>query len=257
MKTKNIFRLAVVCVLSIFILACATKKEEVTETPSDELSFSEFDESTTDDGVAIDEIAGDEVAIDDPDNLETEIPDLPGDEQIDEMEEIVDIEDVAGLEEIEEADEIIVDTPAKTPTYQKPVVRKPYSRSKGYPDNPVLGTAADGIYIVKKGDSLWAISRKYGIPVRSLAVANGMSINVPIKIGQKLVIPGVKSEVAPSVSSTGKASVDTSGKTYTVKSGDSYYRIGKKLGVNYLKLMKYNNDTEKSILQPGQVIKVP
>ena len=242
MKTKNIFRLAVVCVLSIFILACASKKEEVTETPSGELSFDEFDETATEDGVTIDEIAGDEVAMDDPDNLEADMIDLPGDEQIDEIEEI---------------DEIIVDTPAEPPTYQKPVTYKPYSRSKGYPDNTVLGTAEDGTYIVKRGDSLWAISRKYGIPVRSLAVANGMSINVPIKIGQKLVIPGVKSEVTPSVGSSVKPSVDPSGKTYTVQSGDSYYKIGKAIGVNYLKLMKYNNDTEKSILQPGQVINLP
>lgn len=253
MKTKNIFRLAVVCTLSIFILACASKKEEISEPTSDELSFSEFDEPTTEDGVTIDEMAGDEVAMDDPDNLETDIPDLPGDDEMDEIEEIVDIEDLDGMEEM---DEVIVDIPAKPPTYQKPVAHKPYSRSKGYPDYPAA-TSSDGIYIVKKGDSLWAISKKYGVPVRSLAVANGMSINVPIKIGQKLVIPGVKNEAAPSVSSPEKPSVDPSGKTYTVKSGDSYYKIGKAIGVNYLKLMKYNNDTEKSILQPGQVIKVP
>ncbi len=253
MKTKYIFRLAILCTLSIFILACASKKEEAIETPSDELSFSEFDEPITEDGVTIDEMAGDEVALDDPDNLETDIPDLPGDEQMDEIEEIVDIEDEAGIEEM---DELIADTPAKPPTYQKPVAYKPYSRSKGYPDYPAA-KSSDGTYIVKRGDSLWAISRKYGIPVRSLAVANGMSINVPIKIGQKLIIPGVKNEVTPSVSSSVKPSVDPSGKTYTVKSGDSYYKIGKAIGVNYLKLMEYNNDTEKSILQPGQVIKVP
>ncbi|MCK5852034.1 LysM peptidoglycan-binding domain-containing protein, partial [bacterium] len=237
MKTKNIFRLAVVCTLSIFILACASPKEEVTEKPSDELSFSEFDESTTEDGVTIDEIAGDEVAMDDPDNVETDMSDLPGDEEIAEIEEIIDIEDAAGTEEM---DETIVDIPAEPATYQKPVARKPYSRSKGYPDYPAAA-ASDGNYIVKKGDSLWAISRKYGIPVRSLAVANGMSINVPIKIGQKLIIPGVKNEVTPSVSSSATPSVDPSGKTYTVKSGDSYYKIGKAIGVNYLKLMKYNN----------------
>jgi len=242
MKTKNILRLTIVCALSIFVLACASKKEETIETPSDELSFSEFDEPSVEDGVTIDEMAGDEVATDDIDSFEADMPDLPGDEQIDEIDEI---------------DETIVDIPAEPPTYQKSVAHKPYSRAGiGYPDYSTRATSSDEIYIVKRGDSLWAISRRYGIPVRSLAVANGMSVNVPIKIGQKLVIPGAKSKAAPSVSSSGETSVDPSGKTYTVQSGDSYYTIGQKLGVNYLELMKYNNTTS-SMLQIGQVIKVP
>jgi len=246
MKTKNMLRFATVCLLSIFVLACASKKEDTIES-SDELTFNEFDDLTTEDEIAADETADDEMDIDDAENLETDMPDLPGDEQIEDMVEI---------------DEIIVEEAEEPVTYQKPPAykpAKPYSRAGiGYPDNPISGTSSDGTYIVKKGDSLWAISKRNDISVRDLAAANGMSIKVPIKIGQKLIIPG-KSKPAESSSpaTSAKPSVDPTGKTYTVVSGDSYYRIGKKLGVNYLKLMNFNNDTEKSILQPGQVIKVP
>ena len=130
-------------------------------------------------------------------------------------------------------------------------MNKPYSRSKvGYPEYnlPPGPKASGGTYIVKKGDTLWAISRKYGVPVRSLAKANGMSVNVPIKIGQKLVIPDVKGKV---IYSPYKA-----GKNYVVKKGDSYYKIARKFGLNYKKLMQYNNATSAK-LKVGQVIKIP
>ena len=253
MKTKNIFRFAVVCTLSIFVLACASKKEETVKTNDDELTFGEFDDLSTDEGVTIDEMADDQIVTDELENIETDMPELPGDEQAE------------GIDEMDELDEVIVETPkvipAKPVTYQKPIAYqksvKPYSHAKGYPDYPTYGTSAGGTYIVKRGDSLWAISKRNGISVRELAAANGMSIKVPIKIGQKLVIPGKGKSVAPSVKSPAKTSVAASGKTYTVQSGDSFYKIGKKVGVNYLKLMKYNNATEKTILQPGQVIKLP
>ncbi|GEM_PF-2357234 len=252
MKAKNILRLTIVSALSIFMFACASQKKEAAET-SNELSFSEFDENPTN-GVTIDEMAGDEMAgdemaadeetINDNENLETNMPELPGDEQ---------------AEGIEEIDETIVKTPPPHSTYQKTSAYKPYSRAGiGYPDYSTDKALSGGTYTVKRGDSLWAISRRCGVPVRSLAVANGMSINVPIKIGQKLIIPGVtKKSSSLSTGSSVKTPAAPSGKTYTVKSGDSFYKIGKKVGVNYLKLMKYNNATEKTVLHPGQIIKLP
>ncbi|MBQ7555979.1 LysM peptidoglycan-binding domain-containing protein [bacterium] len=108
--------------------------------------------------------------------------------------------------------------------------------------------ASGGTYTVKKGDSLWKIARANGCTVQSLADANGLNANGILKIGTKLKIPGS----SKSSYSSGSAA---SGSTYTVKNGDSYYTIGKKLGVNYLKLMKANGGDDK--LKPGQVITIP
>lgn len=108
--------------------------------------------------------------------------------------------------------------------------------------------ASGGTYTVKKGDSLWKIARANGCTVQSLADANGLNANGVLQIGTKLRIPGGSSSSASSKSAA-------SGSTYTVKKGDSYYTIGKKLGVNYLKLMKANGGDDK--LKPGQVITIP
>lgn len=129
----------------------------------------------------------------------------------------------------------------------------PASSGTGYIDSSWKSSssskASGGTYTVKKGDSLWKIARANGCTVQALADANGLNANGVLKIGTKLKIPGGSS------SSSSSATSAASGSTYTVKKGDSYYTIGKKLGVNYLKLMKANGGDDK--LKPGQVITIP
>jgi LysM repeat protein len=55
---------------------------------------------------------------------------------------------------------------------------------------------SDGAYTVQKGDSLWLIARKFGTTTKDLAAANGMSVEKPLQVGQKLNIPGGKGPAA-------------------------------------------------------------
>lgn len=47
-------------------------------------------------------------------------------------------------------------------------------------------------YTVVKGDSLWSISRKFGVTVQALCDTNGISENAILKIGKVLYIPSAK-----------------------------------------------------------------
>ncbi len=47
-------------------------------------------------------------------------------------------------------------------------------------------------YVVKKGETLWQISKKFKVPLEDLLYYNGLSENSIIKAGDKIVIPGVK-----------------------------------------------------------------
>ena len=52
------------------------------------------------------------------------------------------------------------------------------------------------MYIVKKGDSLWEIAKKFGSTVEDIATLNGIEDENSINIGQKIFIPNYKKEKA-------------------------------------------------------------
>ncbi|MDE5775468.1 MAG: LysM peptidoglycan-binding domain-containing protein [Treponemataceae bacterium] len=47
-------------------------------------------------------------------------------------------------------------------------------------------------YKVVKGDSLWSISRRYGVSINLICETNGIKENAILKINQILYIPGIK-----------------------------------------------------------------
>jgi len=52
-----------------------------------------------------------------------------------------------------------------------------------------MSTVATGIYVVKKGDTVWGISKKFGVHPEELKFANYLPNNGKIVVGQKLTIP--------------------------------------------------------------------
>ena len=97
-------------------------------------------------------------------------------------------------------------------------------------------------YTVKKGDSLWSISKKFGVTVDELKKYNNLTSNL-LNIGQVLKIP-TKDETI----------IDTN--TYTVKRGDTLYSIANAYNIPVNELKKYNNLTSNT-LSIGQILKIP
>lgn len=96
-------------------------------------------------------------------------------------------------------------------------------------------------YTVKSGDSLWSISKKFGVSVSELKDANNLSSNL-LSIGQNLIIPGKISE---------KESDE-----YAVQKGDTLYSIARKFNTTVDNLKSLNNITTDS-LAIGQILKIP
>ena len=101
-------------------------------------------------------------------------------------------------------------------------------------------TAATGAtYVVKAGDSLWAVANKQGLTVAELKRINGLSSDT-IYVGQKLKVTQKSSVNAETYAKTTNVS-DKSKKKYTVKAGDSLWRIAadNKTTVNDLKAVNH------------------
>lgn len=93
-------------------------------------------------------------------------------------------------------------------------------------------------YIVKKGDSLWSISRKFNITVDQLKAANNLKSNL-LSIGQVLKIPEVSTE-----------------NIYIVQKGDSLWSISKKFNTTVNELKTLNNLTS-NLLSINQKLLIP
>lgn len=103
---------------------------------------------------------------------------------------------------------------------------------------------SDDVYVVQKGDTLWGISKKFGISVNDLKELNNLSTNV-LKIGQTLKVK--KEQIDDDEQSIN---------TYTVQKGDSLYAIAKMYDTSVEELKEINN-LSTNVLQIGQVLKIP
>ncbi len=143
-------------------------------------------------------------------------------------------------------------TPAETPN---PPANEPESPAK---ENPKTS-----IHVVKSGENLSAIAKKYGCTTAELQQWNNIS-GQNILVGQKLKVEGGTS-VAPA--KNGSASKPDSSKqkgtsgqkyiTYTVQSGDNLWEIADKYNVTVAQIKSANKMKSNARLTVGQKIKIP
>ncbi|MGM0922804.1 MAG: LysM peptidoglycan-binding domain-containing protein [Bacillota bacterium] len=118
----------------------------------------------------------------------------------------------------------------------------------------LIGSAASADSItVKKGDSLWKLSREYKTTVETIKLRNKLSKNM-IYPGQVLQISGTPEKPASSVQKPA-APAKTSVSTYKVKSGDSLWVIARKHNVSVIELKRLNG-LKSDLIRPGQTLKV-
>jgi membrane-bound lytic murein transglycosylase D len=114
---------------------------------------------------------------------------------------------------------------------------------------------------VKSGDTLFAIAKRYGLTVEQLKSANSLSGN-NVQIGQELVIAAATDGIVPAPAA-GLVKVSAPARpaparitTYTVRNGDTLLGIALKFGVELADLLRWNKLSVKSVLQPGNRLRV-
>lgn len=87
-------------------------------------------------------------------------------------------------------------------------------------------------YVIKKGDTIYGISKQYNINPELLSIINGLNMDDYIYDGQKILIP--KSGYS----------------YYLTKSGDTLNNVLNLFNVNYNDFIKFN---ENILLEEGQL----
>lgn len=108
------------------------------------------------------------------------------------------------------------------------------------------------IHIVKKGETLSVIARKYNLSLAEMYRLNSVENFDKIKIGQEIVVGYNEKTIEP----INEKYTDTTTTDYhTVVSGETLYRIAKNYNISVSQLKSLNNLTN-NIIAIGQELKV-
>ena len=107
---------------------------------------------------------------------------------------------------------------------------------------PQAKSSGPKVHVVRAGDTLWAVSKRYDVTVPALAAANGLQPTADLRIGTRLEIPDG--------SSTGKG--ESTRLSYEVRSGDTLTRIADRFNVSVRQLADWNNLNKSQTLRTGQ-----
>ena len=115
------------------------------------------------------------------------------------------------------------------------------------------------IHLVKSGETLSSIAKKYHLQLNYLAELNDLSRTANVRVGQRLKVEGeadqaeTKSEVKTAKTSKNSKNTDS----YTVKSGESLNVIANRVGISVAELAELNDLNARSGLRVGQQITIP
>lgn len=194
----------------------------------------------------------------------------------------------------------VYDTPTQQPVAPQPVapVKSEYPSFESFQSsNPAPATPSKSEFLkhtVAKGESLWKISRMYGVSTEELAAFNNLSANKTIKVGQVINIPPgghavtktaaaktEKKSIAPAAAavpakkdskkdvkkdakkeepkkdSKKEAAAPAGTEEYTIKAGDSLAKIASKYHVKASAIAEANKITDDRKLRIGQKLVIP
>lgn len=108
---------------------------------------------------------------------------------------------------------------------------------------PISKTNKKIEHVLKSGESLWLLAKRYKVKTVQIAKWNNISTHKVLRPGMKLTIWSL----APQDLAT----------KYIVKNGDNLWNIAKANQISATHLAKFNKLSLKTFLQPGQVLKIP
>ncbi len=124
-------------------------------------------------------------------------------------------------------------------------------------------TSSTVFHMVKRGESVDRIAKKYRVSPAQILKANDMKPRDPLYVNRKIIIPVKTADHRRDGKAKEEATAEENDKpvmktaTYTVRKGDSLGSIAGKHGTNYPVLLKLNGMKEKDTLYVGKKIKIP
>jgi len=110
-------------------------------------------------------------------------------------------------------------------------------------------------YTVVKGDTLWSISQRYDVKMRSIISVNNLKEISRLSIGQKLKLPITNMDIAKAEGYSQDAAAEEI--IYYVKKGESLWSISRDYNVKLEAIIAANSITNASKISTGQQLRIP
>ncbi len=110
---------------------------------------------------------------------------------------------------------------------------------------------ADIIHTIQSGETVFALSRRYGVSADAILEANNISNPDRIRAGAELKIP------QPGSSASYSANASRGPSQYVVESGDSLYGLARRFGVSVSDLAAANGLDRNALLKIGDTLSIP
>ncbi|MGE0723619.1 MAG: peptidoglycan DD-metalloendopeptidase family protein [Alphaproteobacteria bacterium] len=114
---------------------------------------------------------------------------------------------------------------------------RPPSRPSASAAPVVVPSAEGGVVTVQRGETLFAVSRRTGVPVRALIDANNLSPPYGLQAGQRITVPP--------------------NRFHEVAAGDTLYGISRRYGVAVSELVRENRLEAPYNVRLGERLKIP
>ena len=123
-------------------------------------------------------------------------------------------------------------------------------------------TSATGTIAVQPGQTMFSIAKSNGLTVTELAQANNIPAPYTLRVGQRLVVPGVENPTSPSASfmpanGNPKQQNFAGSGIHRVAAGETLFAVGRKYNVHPYKIARHNNLSEPYSLSVGQQLRIP
>ena len=116
---------------------------------------------------------------------------------------------------------------------------------------PLVAHAQNRTHVVRRGETLYSIARRYGTSVQAIMNANGLRNRNYIWVGQRLTIPGASSGGSSSGGGT------ATGGVYVVRRGDTLSAIARRHGTTIRAIMNANGLRNSNYIWVGQRLRMP
>jgi len=111
---------------------------------------------------------------------------------------------------------------------------------------------SSGTYRVRRGDSLWSISRRFGVSMEQLMAGNSIGSRDVLQIGQVITL-------RPRKGSGAVALADSGGGTsfYRVRKGDNLWNISRRFNTDIDVILRANRMRRGQTIYPGEQLIIP